>query len=224
MSRSEHRANASRANGAKSGGPKTSAGKAKSAQNARTHGLTGKIDPSDAEAQFINRLAAALKERYASIASEQSTILVDIVLNAQMRLQRAYDLIQDRIINGDTPKSTRGQKQVSAEERALEVQLQLIEMTGDKRLGVKIPRLIAQLEGFSVEGRQSEATKLRKLVGYAQRFRGQRDRALLKLERMLGDPVPDLYPPKKRVLALHRPGSTPADEANSSGIMKPRDV
>jgi hypothetical protein len=97
------------------------------------------------------------------LSPTQSAILVDIVLKAQMR----------------------GQKQVAAEERALEVQSQLIEMTGDKRLGTKIPRLIAQLEGFSIEGRQSEATKLRKLAGYAQRFRGQRDRALLKLERML---------------------------------------
>ena len=72
MSRSEHQANASRANGAKSGGPKTPAGKTKSAQNARVHGLTGKIEPSNIEAHLINRLAAALKERYSRIASEQS--------------------------------------------------------------------------------------------------------------------------------------------------------
>ncbi len=38
------------------------------------------------------------------------------------------------------------------------------------------------------------------------------------------DPVPDLYPPRTRDLALHRPGLTPADEANSAGVMNPRDV
>jgi hypothetical protein len=185
MSRSEHQANASRANGAKSGGPKTTAGKTKSAQNARVHGLTGKIEPSDIEVRLINRLAAALKERYSAIASKQSSLLIDVVLNSHMRVHRTYDLIEERIIHAKSPKSTLAQKQVAAAERTLEVQSQLIEMTGDKRLGVTIPRLIAQLEGFSVEGRQSEATKLLKLAGYAQRFRGQRDRALLKLERML---------------------------------------
>ena len=39
-----------------------------------------------------------------------------------------------------------------------------------------------------------------------------------------GDPVPDLYPRRTRDLALHRPGLTPADEANSAGVMNPRDV
>jgi hypothetical protein len=38
------------------------------------------------------------------------------------------------------------------------------------------------------------------------------------------DPVPDLYPPRTRDLTLHRPGLTPADEANSAGVMNPRDV
>ena len=185
MSRSEHRANASRANGAKSGGPKTSAGKAKSAQNARVHGLTGKIDTSDAEAQFINRLAAALKECYSGIASDQSARLIDIVLTSQIRLDRAYELIEDRVTHKSSPQSPLGQRQAAAAERILQVQTLLIAMTGDKRLGVSIPRLIAEFEGFSIEGRQSEATKFRKLAGYAQRFRGQRDRALLKLERML---------------------------------------
>jgi len=185
MSRSEHQANASRANGAKSGGPKTPAGKTKSAQNARVHGLTGKIEPSNIEPHLINRLAGALKERYSTIASEQSARLIDVVLTSQMRVHRTYDLIEERILHANSPKSTLTQKRAAAAERTLEVQSQLIEMTGDKRLGVKIPRLIVQLEGFSIEGRQSEATKLRKLAGYAQRFRGQRDRALLKLERML---------------------------------------
>ena len=38
------------------------------------------------------------------------------------------------------------------------------------------------------------------------------------------DPVPVLYPARMRDLALHRPGLTPADEANSAGVMNPRDV
>lgn len=38
------------------------------------------------------------------------------------------------------------------------------------------------------------------------------------------DPVPDLYPPRTRYLALHRPWLTPADEANSAGVVNPRDV
>ena len=160
------------------------------------HGLTGKIEPSNIEEQLINRLAAALKERYSTIASEQSARLIDVVLTSHMRVHRTYDLIEERIIHANSPKSTLAQKRLAAAERTLEVQSQLIEMTGDKRLGVTIPRLISQLEGFSVEGRQSEATKLLKLAGYAQRFRGQRDRALVKLERMLKEnfPVPDLHP------------------------------
>ena len=185
MPRSELQANASRTNGTKSSGPKTSAGKTKSAQNARIHGLTGKIEPSNIEAHLINRLAGALKERYSRIASEQSARLIDVVLTSHMRVHRTYDLIEERIIHANSPKSTLAQKRLATTERTLEVQSQLIEMTGDKRLGVTIPRLIARLEGFSVEGRQSEATKVLKLASYAQRFRGQRDRALLKLERML---------------------------------------
>jgi hypothetical protein len=185
MSRSEHQANASRANGAKSGGPKTSAGKAKSSQNARAHGLTGKVDPREAEAQFINRLSAALTERYSAIDPDQSSYLIDIVLTSQIRVHRAYELIEDRVAYISTPQSPLGQRQAAAAERILQVHTLLIAMTGDKKLGVTIPRLIAEFEGFSTEGRQSEATKLRKLAGYAQRFRGQRDRALLKLERML---------------------------------------
>ena len=38
------------------------------------------------------------------------------------------------------------------------------------------------------------------------------------------DPVPVLYPARMRDLALHRPGLTPADEANSAGVMNPSDV
>jgi len=38
------------------------------------------------------------------------------------------------------------------------------------------------------------------------------------------DPVPEIPPVRTRDPALHRPGLTPADEANSAGVMNPRDV
>jgi Protein of unknown function (DUF3429) len=40
----------------------------------------------------------------------------------------------------------------------------------------------------------------------------------------LFDPVPDLHPARMRILALHRLGLTPADEAKSAGVINPRDV
>jgi hypothetical protein len=40
----------------------------------------------------------------------------------------------------------------------------------------------------------------------------------------LFDSVPDLPPVRTRDPALHQPGLTSADEANSAGVMNPRDV
>ena len=182
MSRSDRQRDASRANGQRSQGPTTEAGKARSAQNARSHGLTGKLEANPDEAAYLQNLWARLSERFDPADAYQGQ-LMQIALNSELRMLRAHALLKDEVAAMLGPAHSKlAQDRAKAVKMTSEIQATLIEMTGDKRMGITIPRLIAELENSVVLSRHLPKTRMSTLVRYAQRFRGQRDRALKRLE------------------------------------------
>lgn len=182
MSRSDRQRDASRVNGQHSKGPTTEAGKARSAQNARSHGLTGRLDPHPDEATYIQALWARLTERFDPEDAYDGP-LIQIALQSELRMRRAYALLRDEVSAMLGPEHSKlAQDRAKAVKMTSEMQATLIEMTGDKRLGITIPRLLAELDNAVVLSRHLPKTRMSTLVRYAQRFRGQRDRALKKLE------------------------------------------
>ncbi len=83
-----NKAEASRTNGAKSNGPVTEAGKATSAQNARTHGLTGAtvVLPHESQSDY-DALLASFITRFQP-ADEVERDLIREAVNARWRLRR----------------------------------------------------------------------------------------------------------------------------------------
>src|SRR5947208_692635 len=79
---------ANRSNAQHSTGPRTPQGKARTAQNARTHGLTsGELrTPFEEEDQLLSH-AKAIKEQY-DPQSEIESILVEQIISATWRLRR----------------------------------------------------------------------------------------------------------------------------------------
>jgi hypothetical protein len=90
---SSARAEASRRNGAKSRGPKTAEGKARSSQNALTHGLRAQkhmLLPGESAAEY-QRLEAALMEELAPEGALQA-VLARRVVAAAWRLERVEQI------------------------------------------------------------------------------------------------------------------------------------
>jgi len=183
--RSEKQNAASVENGRKSQGPATSEGKAKSAQNARSHGLTGAIDdPTPDEIKELATLRQALKARF-DPKNAMNAMLIERVLMSTLRLNRARGIITTKI------EELAGQRaDILAQEATervkymQEVEAALCELTGEKKIDTKLLHLFAESEGFERITRHHLSTKLDQLAKYAQRFRGERDSALKKLEKL----------------------------------------
>ena len=183
--RSEKQNAASVENGRKSQGPATSEGKAKSAQNARSHGLTGAIDdPTPDEIKELATLRQALKARL-DPKNAMNAMLIERVLMSTLRLNRARAIITTKI------EELAGQRaDILAQEATervkymQEVEAALCELTGEKKIDTKLLHLFAESEGFERITRHHLSTKLDQLAKYAQRFRGERDSALKKLEKL----------------------------------------
>lgn len=154
VKRSENQRSASAKNGRASKGPRTAGGKATSSQNARTHGLTGTIDPDT----FADDDIEALRARLAADCDPDDPIqdvLIERVLSATIKLQRSRFLLVQEI-----------------------EQLTLLISPQDAQ-ALNIAKQIRGPSDFKSEFKLS--TKLTRLMRYVERFRGERDMALKKL-------------------------------------------
>ena len=183
--RSEDQKAASANNGRKGRGPTTPEGKAKSAQNARSHGLTGAIgDPSLQEIEELEQLRQALQDRFnAKIGI--NALLIERVLTSTLRLNRTRAIITEKIEELAGLRADIVAKEASDRMQYMqEVETALCEMTGEKKIDTKLLHLFAENAGFERITRHHLSTKLDQLAKYAQRFRGERDSALKKLEKL----------------------------------------
>jgi hypothetical protein len=183
--RSEKQSLASAKNGKKSRGPLSLEGRAKSAENARKHGLTGKIeDPSDNEREQIDALRARLEAWFEPKNAHQAS-LIERILVSTIRLERTRALITSMVEELAEPTSL-AHAHSPLQQYMLETEQALCEMTGEKKIGVSLLRLLAEQAGFERVTKHLPSTKLDQLARYAQRFRGERDSALKKLNGIRG--------------------------------------
>lgn len=154
VKRSENQRSASAINGRASKGPRTAEGKTTSSQNARTHGLSGAIDPDTIADDDIEALRARLAADCDPDDQIQG-ILIERVLLATIKLQRSCSLLVQEI-----------------------EQLTLLVSPQDAQ-ALNIVEKIRSPSDFKAEYKLS--TKLTRLVRYVERFRGERDMALKKL-------------------------------------------
>lgn len=182
--RSARQGQASRANGAKGRGPSSPEGKARSAQNARKHGLTGEIDPTQAERAEVEKLIARLRARYPGNDPQQS-ILKDRVVTATLRLNRARALITETLESmADPNKDWRAahKEQIS---KAVEDTQALFETAfGRGQPSRSLAKFYAKEVSLITNTSPPSRASMTRLMQYAQRFRGERDRALTRLEAM----------------------------------------
>lgn len=175
--RSARQAAASRINGAQGRGPSSAAGKARSARNAATHGLTGKLAPTCDELDEAQRLLAALRTCFAG-DDPHSAALINRVLTATLRLNRARVLITTALEDIADPTNPRRAAEQASYRQGL--------VTGSA------PRGRAQMARYLAENTAKDSLRvaamntpnhsaISKLMRYAQRFRGERDRALARL-------------------------------------------
>lgn len=188
--RSKKQSLASVKNGKKSRGPLSLEGRAKSAENARKHGLTGKIeDPSENEREQLDALRARLEAWFEPKNALQAS-LIERVLMSTIRLERTRALITSMVEELAEPASL-AHGHSPLQRYMLKTEQALCEMTGEKKIGVSLPRLLAEQAGFERLTKHLPSTKLDQLARYAQRFRGERDSALKKLDGIRGQIIND---------------------------------
>lgn len=168
-------------NGAKSRGPTSSEGKTKSARNSKKHGLTGKLHPSVEEEIEVEHLKAKLVARYQGDDPEQATLIYRAI-TATLRINRARALITEKLEDIVNPESAhRLQEQLVLNK----IRKELAKRYGGKQLSLSLTKAIAEEAGYINWKSESNRNALGRLIRYVQRFRGERDRALARLEKRL---------------------------------------
>lgn len=180
--RSKRQAEASRFNGTKSRGPMPGEGRAKSAQNSRKHGLTGKINPSAAEQDGIDELIAKLKAQFDANDAEQAG-LIERVIMAELRLNRARLLITATLEDIAAPASARLINKRKREELIVNaIRDHMRQIFASNLPDLKLAKMMAERAGLIEAPPRANRTTLSRLMRYARRFRGERNRALLLLQ------------------------------------------
>lgn len=183
--RSERQTEASRANGAKGKGPKSNSGKERSARNSKKHGLTSSgLEPTATEQAEIDILHARLCARFDASDPVQA-ILIDRVLTSTLRLWRARMLITETIEDVANPSNARVLERTKARQDFLsETSLLLQEHFASEPPSKFLLEVLAKKAGHSRSSLRPRQSGVAKLASYAQRFRGERDRALIRLEAL----------------------------------------
>lgn len=183
--RTGKQAQASRANGAKSRGPSSKSGKAKSAKNSKKHGLTSsKVEASEAERAEVEELLLKLQGRYNADDPEQAT-LIGRAVNSTLRLKQARALITQTLEDIADPENRRraGEKKLIYQ-AVIETRIYIQKIYGGDPPGYALAKAVAEKSGLITQMHRPSSTALNKLMRYTQRFRGERDRALSRLEMM----------------------------------------
>lgn len=160
----------------------TEAGKSKSSQNSRAHGLTGKLEADPNEAEYLRWLLIRLSDRFKP-ADDYTRRLIQIAILAELRRLRAYGLIRAEISRMLGVSKDDLQQETAETASVVQMIRELLrDGLGDKPMGVRLAKIVAESMGLIKSTGPGSRTPLPTLVRYAERFRGQRDRALKKLE------------------------------------------
>lgn len=181
MARSDKQIDASKQNGKRGRGPRTTSGKANSSKNAVTHGLTGRMVAEEEEAEELATLYAKLKIGYSQDFPEKDE-LFEVVLNSQLRMLKVYKLIDvygSRLLR-DARHGDDGFQ--DANPILMEIHQLQYALGGRERPHLTRTDQLLDQTNLLIKNREMFKTKLTKLADYAQRFRGQRDSALKKLD------------------------------------------
>ncbi len=165
-------------------GPSSPEGKARSAQNARKHGLTGEIDPTQAERAEVEKLIAKLRARYPD-NDPQVAMLKERVVTATLRLNRARALITETLESmADAKKDWRAAHKEQINKTVEDTQALFEAAFGRGQPNRSLAKFYAAQIGLITSPAPPSRASMTRLMQYAQRFRGERDRALTRLEAM----------------------------------------
>lgn len=132
-------------------------------------------------------MLAKLLARYSG-RDPQQALLIDRVITATLRLNRARALVTiavDQVAKAGDDWQEARRKRIN--EVVKEIQLLLETNYGFENPSRTVARFLAKQVGLLPSPSLPSRTSMSRLMQYARRFRGERDRALARLERIKRD-------------------------------------